>query len=176
MKKNPKLIPLALTLVLALALGLAACGTGPAGSGETVGPRTYMGEHAYPNAYNATGDWYGAKVDVTVNNGVITNVRLYTVEEAGGLIRTSQSWENFATTEAAYPEFLRKCVGMSVADVMAITVTVKAAVSPVTGVLVVGEPNKIGNAPGDLVISGATQSAGRVILAVQDALRNPAVK
>ena len=154
MKK--KLIALVLMLALALTVGLTAC----ASPEEEY---TYTGEYTYPNAYNAAGDWYGAKVDVTVKEGKITKVKLYTTDEAAGLVRTSPSWANFQQTEDAYAAFLEKFVGKTVGEIRAVTVTVKAN----------GEPNKVSGT--DFTMTGATQSAGRIILAIQNALTKPAI-
>ena len=136
-----------LVLMLALVMVFAVC------SLTACGEKTYTGEVTY----TAWGTPYGAKVDVTVKGDKVTAVKLYTDEESG-YVRTSPSWEGFATTEAAYEEFVNKFVGMTVADVLAIEATATAEGQTVT--------------TEGWSITGATQSAARIIVAVQNALAN----
>ena len=110
--------------------------------------------------YVSYGTDYGCKVDVTLKGDVIANVKLYTDEETGWH-RTSANnpdygWTSFETTEAAYEGFLAKFIGKTVAEVVAIDAY---ATAQGQGVVTEGWS-----------ITGATQSAARVIVAVQDAL------
>ena len=142
-----KILVIALAVVmLVYVFALTACAQ----------PQTVTGECHYVSY----GTDYGCKVDVTVQNGVITNVRLYTDEESGWH-RTSANnpdygWTGFESTEAAYEGFLAKFIGKTVADVNAIEATATAEGQTVT--------------TEGWSITGATQSAARIIVAVQDAL------
>lgn len=114
---------------------------------------TYTGEYHY-NAYSTE---YGAKVDVVVKGDKIVSVKLYTEAESG-YVRTSAGWESKATAEDGYAALVAKFAGKTVAEINAITVTY-----PEGG----GAPSAV---PTEFNIAGATQSAGRVVLAVQNAL------
>ena len=123
---------------------------------------TVTGECSYPNAWNPSAS-YGVKVDVTVKDGVITGVKLYTDEETGWT-RTSGSWRpeqnpgdlGFEAAEAAYEGWIKaNIVGQTVA-------AAKAWVASATqeGQTVTSGPK----------LAGATQSSARIIVAVQNAL------
>ena len=110
--------------------------------------------------YQSYGQDYGCKVDVTVQNGIITNVKLYTDAETGWH-RTSANnpdygWTSFETVEAAYEGFIAQFVGKTVAEVNAIVATATAEGQSVT--------------TEGWSITGGTQSAARIIVAVQNAL------
>ena len=142
-----KVLVIALAVIMVVsAFALTACAQ----------PETVTGECHYV-AHNSD---YGCKVDVTVQNGVITGVRLYTDEETGW-IRTSANnptygWTSFETVEAAYEAYLNKFVGQKVADVQAIVATATADGQSVT--------------TEGWSITGGTQSAARIIVAIQNAL------
>lgn len=148
-----KLIVIALAVVMALSVvAFAACTT----------EQTVTGECHYANKYSAEAPDYGCKVDVTVKNGVITAVKLYTDEETGW-VRTTGSWQaaegqlGHDAAEAAYEEWINKVfVGQSVE-------TVNAYVASATQ-----EAQTVGTESANL--AGATQSAARIICAVKDAL------
>ena len=148
MKKTSKI--LAVVLVVALAIAtlaiFAACGE----SG------TVTGDCHYTNY----GHEYGAKVDVTVSGGKITAVKLYTDEESG-YVRTSSGWTTpgigHDAAEAAYEGWINEnIVGQKVATVLGWEAMADS------GAQTVGE--------GVPVITGATQSSARIIVAVQNAL------
>lgn len=171
MKKNLALV-LVLALVMAVAVvAFAACG------GET-----HDGEYSYENAYNPA-QKYGCKVKVTVNNGTITKVVV--VADTADFFNLSEGWKDKETGEdtqgkkdwiAKGDKMAQNFVGMKVEDVLAITVacqeeTVGSADTYFSSVK--GQPiaGGITGAPADLeVVTGATQSSGRLILAVQNAL------
>ena len=128
------------------------------------GTKTVTGEVSYAN-YGTT---YGVKVDVTVVNGVIDAVKLYTDAETGW-VRTSAGWHDgeggygkaetdlgFEAAEAAYPEYLNTFVGKTVAEVLAVEATATAESATVT--------------TEGWNLAGATQSAARIIVAIQNAL------
>ena len=152
-----KVLVIALAVVMALAVvALVACEQ----------PQTVTGKCHYSNEHGA----YGAMVDVTVKGDVITAVKLYTDKEAaaadstwGDAHRTTPSWTaangqlGFAAAEAAYEEWLADVfVGKTVAEVNAYKASVNADGQSVT--------------PEGVNLKGATQSAARIIVAVQDAL------
>ncbi|MBR2966432.1 MAG: hypothetical protein IKC52_03040 [Clostridia bacterium] len=142
-----KILVLALAVVMVLGVvAFAACAQ----------PQTVTGECKYDNY----GHTYGAKVDVTVLNGVITSVKLYTEEETGW-VRTSADnpdygWTSHDAVEAAYEGFLKQFEGKPVEEVKAYVATATAEAQTVGE----GVPS----------ITGGTQSAARIIVAIQDAL------
>ena len=142
-----KILVLALAVVMVLGVvAFAACAQ----------PQTVTGECKY----ESYGHTYGAKVDVTVLNGVITSVKLYTDEETGW-VRTSANnpdygWTSYETVEAAYEAYLKGFVGKSVEEVKGYVATATAEAQTVGE----GVPS----------ITGGTQSAARIIVAIQDAL------
>ena len=74
-----KVLVIALAVIMVVsAFALTACAQ----------PETVTGECKYDSKWGT----YGCKVDVTVQNGVITGVRLYTDEETGWH-RTTSSWK-----------------------------------------------------------------------------------
>lgn len=152
-----KVLVIALAVVMTLAVvAFAACAT----------EQTVTGKCHYTTQWGA----YGCMVDVTVKGDVITAVKLYTDAEAaaadstwGEAHRTTPSWKpsegqlGFAATEAAYAAWIEKTfVGKTVAEVNAYDASATAD----------GQSVKTEG----INLAGATQSAARVIVAVQDAL------
>ena len=113
-------------------------------------------------SYESYGHTYGVKVDVFVKDGAIFSVRMYTDAETGW-VRTTASWEEnkptegnlgFAKAEAAYEQYLKDTFrGKTVEEVNAYQAS-KEDWS-------ISEGAKL---------AGATQSAVRIVLAVQNAL------
>ena len=157
-----KLIVIALAVVMTFAVvAFAACD-----SGETATGYCY-----YANNWGG----YGCVVDVTVKDGVITAVKLYTDADAAtwaaanniewkeGTHRTTPSWTaaegqlGFAAAEAAYEEWMGKVfVGKTVEEVNAYVASATA------------DGQTVGTAAANL--AGATQSSARIIVAVKNAL------
>ena len=152
-----KVLVIALAVVMTLAVvAFAACAT----------EQTVTGKCHYTTQWGA----YGCMVDVTVKGDVITAVKLYTDKEAaaadstwGDAHRTTPSWKpsegqlGYAATEAAYATWIEKTfVGKTVAEVNAYEASATADGQSVT--------------TKGINLAGATQSAARVIVAVQDAL------
>ena len=153
-----KILVLALAIVMALSVvALVACAQ----------EETYTGKCQYSSEHGS----YGCKVDVTVKNGVITKVKLYTDEEAGeGYTRTTKIWGKgegqmqynetdlgYEAAEKAYEGWIKKVfVGKTVEEVQAYEASATA------------EEQTVGTASANL--AGATQSAARIIVAVKDAL------
>lgn len=148
-----KILVIALAIVMALGVvALVACEK----------PQTVTGECSY----EAYGNTYGAKVDVTVKGNVITAVRLYTDEETGWH-RTTASWKaaegqlGFAAAEAAYEQWINDVfVGKTVAEVSGMNAHYTAP----------GKIDMAGLKAESYNLAGATQSSARIIVAVQDAL------
>lgn len=152
-----KVLVIALAVVMALAVvALVACEQ----------PQTVTGKCHYSSKYGA----YGAMVDVTVKGDVITSVKLYTDAEAAAADenwndahRTTPSWTaangqlGFEAAEAAYEDwFADVFVGKTVAEVNAYEASATADGQSVT--------------TEGINLAGATQSAARIIVAVQNAL------
>lgn len=153
-----KVLVIALAVVMTLAVvAFVACEQ----------PQTVTGKCHYSSQWGA----YGAMVDVTVKGDVITAVKLYTDKEAaaadstwGDAHRTTPSWTKpaegqlgFAATEAAYATWIEDTfVGKTVAEVNTYEASATADGQSVT--------------TKGINLAGATQSAARIIVAVQDAL------
>lgn len=153
-----KVLVIALAVVMALAVvAFVACEQ----------PQTVTGKCHYSTQWGA----YGAMVDVTVKGDVITSVKLYTDAEAAAADenwndahRTTPSWTKpaegqlgFAATEAAYATWIEDTfVGKTVAEVNAYEASATADGQSVT--------------TEGINLAGATQSAARIIVAVQNAL------
>ena len=148
-----KLIVIALAVVMALSvIAFAACG----------GEKTYEGEYSYAHPYAPdSGAKYGAKVKVTVKGGVILSVAVE--DDTDTFFNLTSSWDDKATWQNGQAAFLKSFEGLKVADIQAIKVACADN----------GVPSGITGAPSTLkVVTGATQSSGRVILAVQNALKD----
>lgn len=152
-----KVLVIALAVVMTLAVvAFAACAT----------EQKVTGKCHYTTQWGA----YGCMVDVTVKGDVITAVKLYTDAEAaaadstwGEAHRTTPSWKpaegqlGYAEAEAAYAAWIEKTfVGKTVAEVNAYVASATAEGQSVT--------------TQGINLAGATQSAARVIVAVQNAL------
>lgn len=152
-----KVLVIALAVVMALAVvAFVACEQ----------PQTVTGKCHYSSKYGA----YGAMVDVTVKGDVITSVKLYTDAEAAeadenwnDAHRTTPGWTaaegqlGFEATEAAYEDWLADVfVGKTVAEVNAYKASATADGQSVS--------------TEGINLKGATQSAARIIVAVQNAL------
>lgn len=154
---------LALALVGATAcsmVALSAC-TDPATE------ETYEGGYYYANAWS-TG-FYGVTAKVTVKNDEITKVEVSNQNDSV-LYNISAGWTGHDTADAAYSAYVQSFVGKKVADVKAMTVTKDASGQPET---VTGADILCAGQFGDEdPKTGATQTTGRFILALQDALKN----
>ena len=122
--------------------------------------KVYTGEYRYENPY-AAGSYYGVKVSVTVKGSIIQSVSIvdsdYTQLSPANPDYgwTEESRQNYLNNEAG---LLGKYAGLSVGEVLSMTVETSES----------GEPSSVSDE--DLVITGATQSSGRLLLAVQNAL------
>ncbi len=156
-----KILVIALAIVMTLSIvAFAACG----------GTQTVTGKCHYTASGEGWSASYGCMVDVTVKGDIITAVKLYTDAEAaaadkdwGEAHRTTPTWTakegqlGFTAAEAAYEEWINKVfVGKTVAEVNAYVASATAA------------GQKVETTSANL--AGATQSAARIIVAVQNAL------
>lgn len=131
----------------------AACGSDPV---------DYKGSYKYENAWQA-GSYYGVNVTVTVEGDKITKV--VCDADTDTMHNVTPSWDGHDTTVAGLNDYLKKFEGKKVADVKALNVSKDDK----------GQPNTDDAAhtsQGDLLFTGATQTSGRIILAVQDALKD----
>ena len=128
---------------VACALCLAGCG-----GGKT----KYTGDYHYDTEYGV----YGVKVEVEVMNGIVKDVDIISSHYE----EVTDIWdgkENYLQNREA---MLESFEGKSVQEILSYTVSTETD----------GTPAQI--SAGSLkVVSGATQCSGRLILAVQDALK-----
>lgn len=136
---------------LAVAVAGCACAVALAGCSKTA---KYSGDYHYATDYGT----YGVKVSVEVEGDVIKSVKLvdsdYIVASDSYATWDRNTWSNGAD------ELLAKYEGKTVSEVLAITVSTAES----------GQPES-GQALGGLKVTGSTQSSGRLLLAVQDALK-----
>ncbi len=119
------------------------------------GGETYEGEYKYENAW-VPGTYYGIKVSVTVNDGVVENVTVLDSDYT----EVTDSWENKNIWLDGLDGLLAAYEGRSVGDILSVNVTTESN----------GQPSAVSDET--LMISGATQGSGRLLLAVQNALNN----
>lgn len=160
-----KLIVIALAVVMALSVvALAACG----------GEQVLEGEYSYFAWDYATGavsttHQYGCKVKVTVKGGVITNVEV--TDDTESFYNLTSSWTDKATWEEGQEAMVKSFIGLTVDQVKEIKVATNPTLVTEPYVTPAGQPTGITGAPEALkTVAGATQSSGRLILAVQNAL------
>lgn len=156
MKKLFKTI--ALTVVCAaLCVGIVALAG--CGGGEKTYNGTYVGEYSY--TYSGTN--YGIKVSVVVEDNVIQSVEKLQSDyvDVTPVIPDMWSQEDVANWNNNLSGLLASYEGKTVAEIKAIKVTVAES----------GEPTLDKDEYDGLVISGATVGSGRVLLAVQNALK-----
>ena len=116
---------------------------------------TYTGEYKYEHPWYP-GNYYGVQVNVTVKGNIITAVEV-TSENTDSYTNLTSIWTDKAIWEEGEAAFLASFAGMTVAEVNALVVDCDAN----------GQPNTV---TGMEYVAGATQSSGRVILAIQNAL------
>lgn len=117
------------------------------------------GEYSYANTH-AENSFYGQKVDVTFKDGKVTKVTLVSsdwIEVSDPVANTPWTEDSVANWNDNKAEYLARFEGKTVAEINAMTVECKDS----------GEPSAV---TGIEVVTDATQSSGRVLLAVQDAL------
>lgn len=128
---------------VACMLCLAGCG-----GGKT----SYTGDYHYETEYGV----YGVKVEVEVMNGIVKDVDII----SSGYQEVTDIWEGKENYLRNRESMLESFEGKSVAEILSYTVSTETD----------GTPAQI--SAGSLkVVTGATQCSGRLILAVQDALK-----
>lgn len=135
---------------------LAAVATvGLVGCGES--EKTYTGSYTYINAWTPAQD-YGVTVTVKVKGSKIVSVEC--AADTDTVHNVTPTWANHDATVAALPDYLKKFEGKSVKEIKNLEVKTTNAVPDV------------GNASGqgDYILTGSTQTSGRIILAIQNAL------
>ena len=121
---------------------------------KTAGYEVVTGEYHYPNTWAPESPEYGIKVNVAVKDGVIVSV----TEADSDYVSVTDSWESKDIWLNGLDELLAAYNGRTVEAVLAEKVVISG----------VGQPDKVEN--GELMITGATQGSGRLLLAVQNAL------
>ncbi len=124
----------------------------PTGENTT---RAYLGEYSYANPWSPDAPHYGIEVSVTVKGNVIQKVE---VVDTKGYVSVTDSWDNKEIWINGLANLLKAYEGLTVEELFAATATVDAD----------GQPTAVSNP--DLMITGATQGSGRLLLAVQNAL------
>ena len=156
-----------LKIIAAAGLAGSLCAGGFALSGCGWTTETVSGEYHYANAWNDAAPDYGVKVNVEVQtDDKGDRIRKVTIAESEyvplsseGNGWTAEDRQNYLENEQTLLNAYR---GLYVADVLAYTVPTDASGGPLTSSYPSGAP----------VITGATQSSGRLLLAVQNALLN----
>lgn len=119
--------------------------------------QTYPGDYHYATDYGT----YGIKVNVKVEDGVIKSVTVADHDYTEASESNEEwGWDN-TVWYSGVDDLLKKYEGKTVEEVLAIPVSTDEGGAPVAG-----------QDFGGLVTSGSTQSSGRLLLAVQDALKN----
>jgi hypothetical protein len=161
MKKTVKVLAgvACLAAISGASLGLTACG-------DT--EKTYLGEYKYENPYSA-GSYYGVKVAVSVKDNAITNLQIVESDYT----QLSPAYEAAGWTDArrqvyldGEADLLKSYVGLKVNDVKGYEVAVKKGGEP----YVTSDTDYFKAYNSDILLTGATQSSGRLLLAVQNAL------
>ena len=116
--------------------------------------RTFVGEYHYANPWAPTAPDYGIRVAVTVKGEDIVNVEVLESDYT----EVSDGWNNANLWNDGLEGLLAAYESKTVKEVLAAYVTAQAD----------GQPNVVSDA--DLMITGATQGSGRLLLAVQNAL------
>lgn len=129
----------------------------PTGANTT---RKAIGTYSYTNAY---GSKYGVKVEVSLLGNVISKVTIlpwegYTQVSSPDISPDVWGQAQVDNYNNNLADLLENYQGLTVSQIMAKEVTTSS----------VGEPSNVSDS--DLVISGATQSSGRILLAVQNAV------
>lgn len=129
-------------------VALAGCGS--------VYDGTYEGEYHYTEY----GTEYGIKVKVEVEKDVITAITVLPSDFVEAT-PVEYGWDDSALWSQGRAQLLQKYVGRTVGEIKAEKVPVDSVGAPIT---------EGANYDG-LLVSGATQSSGRLLLAVQNALK-----
>lgn len=146
MKKKFLLVAAATLCTAGMAFSFASCG-------ETAKTETKNGEYSYVNPWDAT-SYYGVKVSVTLDGETVKEVKVIDSD----YVEVSEGWANKSIWENGEAAFFKAFEGKTVSEIKAIEVVVDKT----------GTPKEIKNC--NFAVAGATNSSGRAILAVQNAL------
>lgn len=174
-------------------VGFAACGNGGSSA-------DYEGEYTYDITYDGENySHYGVKVTVTIQDikgsikgkdmagkdktykGIITDGKItkVTVEEPEGYHNITESWKAVEATEekplqlgyeaakAGLNDYLKKFNGAKISEIGKIIAATDSA-KGTNGVPATGS----NSAQGDYIYTGATQTSGRILLAMQEAIED----
>jgi hypothetical protein len=158
MKKSVKIL---VGLAMAASVGCSAVAFSACGNSTSV-----EGEYHYANPWG--GADYGIKVNVDVQGDKIKKVTIVDSD----YVEVTDSWENKATWTDNVQTVLSAYRGEEVLDVLSATVTTQSTTEGSTSTYfssVKGQPTAVSDS--DLLVTGATQCSGRLLLAVQDALK-----
>lgn len=155
---------------VAIVAAVAAVGTGVglmAGCGDA--EATYNGEYKHANAHSA-GKYYGCKVEVKVKDGKITAVK-QTSENTDSYTNITSKWDADGSKAKGFQAWLDATfVGKTVTEVKSWSVKVeKNEDGSDKGIVTVKDGQTLDSS---LIYTGATQTTGRTILAVQNALKD----
>ena len=117
------------------------------------GYSVYSGEYKYENTW-VPGSYYGIAVNVTVKDDVVVSV----IVAESDYTEVTDSWENKDIWLNGLASLLASYEGRSVAEILSKDVATDAN----------GQPTAVSDSA--LMITGATQGSGRLLLAVQNAL------
>ncbi len=135
---------------------------------------TFTGEYKYDNTWTP-GNTYGVKVKVEVKGDKITNVTFE--EDTDHYVNVSPTWQagkpegslGKDKTIEEIPNYLKNTfIGKTVKEVKDLKVAVDATGAPV----VVTKENNKQTLDSAYILSGATQTSGRFVLAIQNALND----
>lgn len=150
--------------VLGVAVAMA-CLAGAAAFTGCATTKDVTGEYHYANQWSATSPDYGIKVNVTVqSDGKGDRIRKVTVADSD-YVSASDGWDGKSNWESNLQTLLNAYRGKYVWDVLSKEVAVSSSGAPETS-----DSSAFVSYGGDLLTTGATQSSGRLLLAVQDAL------
>jgi len=125
-----------------LAVALTGCGGGE---------QTYRGEYTYNTEYGV----YGMIVDVTVKGDTIKKVEIV----PGNYQSVTEEWEGSKVYHAGEQSLVESFSGKKISEVKSYSVEKREDGVPVAV-----------KADGLLLVTGASQSSGRMVLAVQNAI------
>lgn len=146
-----------------MAFGAVACGSEA---------KDYQGSYSHKNAWDSSQS-YAANVTVTVKGGKITKVVL--AEDTDTVHNVTPTWGDKKIYEDSIAECLKAFEGKKVADVQKWTVATNTdgtIISDDAKTPDVNEGEDTIKADSDVFKTGATQSYGRLILAVKDAIKD----
>lgn len=122
---------------------------------ESLGYEVREGDYHYPNAWAPDDPHYGVCVRAVVKDGKILAVGIVD----SGYTEVTESWSGKSQWNNGIENLLESYKGKKVSDILGLEVTVSES----------GEPQSVSDS--DYVISGATQGSGRLLLAIQSALK-----